>query len=97
MQVVEYVFETIRASRPEVANISPAVADAVGYGIGLLPNPIVTRDRFLRMQSDVVLDDMAPTKRLHDLGIEATSMDSPGFTFLHRYRTGSHFLDITGR
>ena len=37
---------------------------------------------------------MAPTKRLHDLGIEATSMEMPGFTFLHRYRTGSHFLDL---
>ena len=30
------------------------------------------------MQSDVVLDDLAPTKRLHDLGLEATSMESPG-------------------
>jgi uncharacterized protein YbjT (DUF2867 family) len=93
-EVVEYVFETIRATRPEVANISPAVADAVGSLVQLLPNPLVTKDRFRRMQSDVVLDASAPTKRLHDLGIEATSMEMPGFTFLHRFRSGSHFLDI---
>ncbi len=48
----------------------------------------------LHSQSDVVLDDLAPTKRLHDLGIEATSMETPGFTFLHRFRTGSHYLDM---
>jgi hypothetical protein len=47
------------------------------------------------VQSDVVLDVLAPTMRLHHLGIEATSMEMPGFTFLHRYRSGSHFLDIT--
>ena len=37
---------------------------------------------------------VAPTKRLHDLGIEATSMEMPGFSFLHRHRQGSHFVDI---
>ena len=41
----------------------------------------------------MVLDETAPTKRLHDLGIEATSMEMPGFNFLHRYRSGSHFLE----
>ena len=49
------------------------------------------------LQSDAVLDDLAPTKRLHDLGIAATSMESPGFNYLHRYRTGSHFLDVAVR
>ena len=97
-EVVEYVFESIRADRPEVANVSPAVADAIGRVYGLMPqwirNPLVTRDTFLRMQADVVLDDLAPTKRLHDLGIEATSMEMPGFSFLHRHRQGSHFVDI---
>lgn len=97
-EVVEYVFESIRADKPEVANVSPAVADAIGRAFGLMPqwirDPLVTRDTFLRMQSDVVLDDLAPTKRLHDLGIEATSMEMPGFSFLHRHRSGSHFVDI---
>lgn len=93
-EIVEYVFETIRATRPEVMNISPAVADAIGTAIQMLPNPLITKDRFLRMQNDVVLDELAPTKRLHDLEIEATSMEQPGFTWLHRFRSGSHFLDI---
>lgn len=96
-EVVEYVFETIRAVEPEVANISPAMADALGYALQQLPNPLITRDRFRRMQNDVVLNEMAPTKRLHDLGLEATSMEMPSFTWLHRYRTGSHFLDIAQR
>ena len=26
--------------------------------------------------------------------IEATSMEFPGFSFLHGYRSGSHFLDV---
>lgn len=96
-EVVEYVFETIRAMQPEVVNVSPAVADALGFAVGLFPNPLVTRDRFLRMQSDVVLNETAATKRLHDLGLEATSMDMPHFTWLHRYRSGSHLLDLTER
>lgn len=41
------------------------------------------------MQADVVLDDLAPTKRLADLGLEATSMELPGFTFLERYAQGN--------
>lgn len=49
-EVVEYVFEQIRAERPEVANVTPAIADAIGFAAGILPNPVVTRDRFLRMQ-----------------------------------------------
>ena len=44
-----------------------------------------------------MLDELAPTKRLHDLGVAATSLEAPGFNFLHRYRTGSHFLDIAVR
>ncbi len=31
---------------------------------------------------------------MHDLGIEATSMEMPGFNFLHRYRSGSHFAEM---
>jgi uncharacterized protein YbjT (DUF2867 family) len=97
-EVVEYVFESIRADNPEVLNVSPAVANVIGSTFGLMPqwirNPLVTRDLFLRMQADVVLDDLAPTRRLHDLGIEATSMEMPGFSFLHRHRHGSHFVDM---
>ena len=59
----------------------------------IFPNPLVSRDRFARLQADVVLEDMAPTKRLADLGLEATSMEMPGFSFLHRFRQGmgGHF------
>ena len=96
-EIIEYVFETIRATRPEVLNLTPALADAFGGAVNLLPNPLLTKDRFRRMQSDVVLDDMAPTKRLADLGIEPTSMETPGFTWLQRFRTGSHFYDMHAR
>ena len=146
-EIVEYVMESIRADSPEVAAVSPSVADAIGRVIGVLPYPLIERDRFLRFQvsvwsvcgggglgrqpasslasqqahsltshtlqltplilsplltlsrtqTDVVLDETAPTKRLHDLGIEATSMEMPGFNFLHRYRSGSHFVEITGK
>jgi NADH dehydrogenase len=96
-EIIEYVFETIRATRPEVLNLSPALADAFGGAVNLLPNPLLTKDRFRRMQSDVVLDDMAPTKRLADLGVEPTSMETPGFTWLQRFRTGSHFYDMHAR
>lgn len=89
-EVVEYVFDTIKTPSPEVVNVSPAVADAMGLALGVLPSPLLTRDRVLRMQSDVVLDDMSPTKRLHDLELEATSMEMPGFNWLHRFRSGSH-------
>jgi NADH dehydrogenase (ubiquinone) 1 alpha subcomplex subunit 9 len=95
-EIAEYVFEMIRATRPEVIDLSPGAADWIGSALDLLPNPLITKDRFRRMQSDVVLDDMAPSKRLHDLGIEATSMESPSVIFLQRFRQGSHFLDMEG-
>ena len=41
------------------------------------------------MQADVILDDLSPTKRLAELGLEATSMELPGFSFLERYRQGN--------
>jgi hypothetical protein len=159
-EIVEYVLESIRAESLEVANVTPAQADVIGRVIGLLPFPLIERDRFLRFQvrvwggggggggkgaaglrgtwpmavgapllrggwlagqrgalvhlshtharthahahttnpqSDVVLDETAPTLRLHDLGIEATSMEMPGFNYLHRYRSGSHFTEIAGK
>ena len=95
-QIVEYVFESIRADVPEIINISPQMAALIGRGFETLPNPLITSDRFLRLQTDVVLDELAPTLRLHDLGIEASSMEMPGFNFLHMYRTGSHFVDLPG-
>ena len=96
-EIVEYVFESIRADSPEVINVSPSTAAMMGNAIGVLPSPLITADRFLRFQSDVVLDELSPSLRLHDLGIEATSMEMPGFNFLHMYRTGSHFVDLPGR
>jgi NADH dehydrogenase len=96
-EVVEYVFESIRADAPEVLNVSPATAALMGNVVGALPSPLITADRFLRFQSDVVLDELSPSLRLHDLGIEATSMEMPGFNFLHMYRTGSHFVDLPGK
>jgi hypothetical protein len=78
----------MRALQPEVANVSPAVAKAIGRAIEVLPNPLLTSDLFLRMQSDCVLDELAPTKRLHDLGIEATSLEMPGHSWLHRWGRG---------
>lgn len=118
-QLVEYVFEQMRALKPEVANVSPGIADSLGRAIDCLPNPLITRDFFRRMQAgrggrqggawaargvnlppsplaqaDVVLDPLAPTKRLSDLGIEATSLEMPAHAWLHRHRTGSHFLDL---
>lgn len=93
-EIVEYIFETIRAVHPDVANLAPLVAEGLGKGLSLLPNPVFTDDTFRTMQEDTVLDPSSGTKRLHDLKIEATSMEFPGFSFLHGYRSGSHFLDV---
>ena len=49
-EVCEYVFEAIRAETPEVVSITPAQADVIGRVIGLLPFPLIERDRFLRFQ-----------------------------------------------
>ena len=38
-QVVEYVFETIRALNPVVANVPPVLAEAVGHVVGMFPTP----------------------------------------------------------
>ena len=93
-ELVEFVFEAIRAVRPHVANISPRIAGWIGKSFELLPEPIVSEDRMTRLQLDCVLDDVSRAKRLHDLGIEASSLEMPGYTWLHSFRTGSHFLDI---
>lgn len=93
-EIVEFIFETVRSTSPDVANLSPVVAEAFGKALSFLPNPMFTEDTFQRMQEDAILDPAADTKRLHDLKIEATSMEFPGFSFLHGYRSGSHFLDV---
>lgn len=84
-EVVEYFFETIRARSPHVINVSPALADLIGLLFEQLPEPMVVRDRFQRMQTDNVLDTTAATKRLHDLDIQATSMEMPGLLHLRQY------------
>lgn len=94
LEVVEHVLETVRAVEPQIANVSPAVADAIGKAFQLFPNPLLCADRLRRMTIDNTLSEEAATKRLHDLEIEATSMETPGFNFLWRFRTGGHFLDV---
>ena len=49
-EIVEYVLESVRAESLEVADVTPAVADAIGRVIGVLPYPLIERDRFLRFQ-----------------------------------------------
>jgi NADH dehydrogenase (ubiquinone) 1 alpha subcomplex subunit 9 len=92
-ELVEYIFEQIQAEQPEVAYVSPAIADAAGSLVNLLPSPIITADRFRRWQEDCVLDETSDAKRLHDLNIEATSLEMPGFSWLHTYRTGSSIFE----
>lgn len=93
-EIVEYIYETIRAIEPNVINVAPSIAEAMGHAFNVMPSPLVSADRFQRMQSDNVLDPASAAKRLHDVGVEATSLEMPGFNFLHRYRSGSHFLDV---
>jgi len=94
-ELVEYVFEVIRAVEPGVLNITPAMADILGTALRVMPfGPIIDKDKLRRWQTDNVLDDASATRRLHDLRIEATSLEKPGFNWLHQYRTGSHWLDI---
>ena len=88
-EVVEYIFETIRARSPHVINVSPFLADLIGYAFEQLPEPLIVRDRFLRMQTDNVLDTTAATKRLHDLDVQATSMEMPGLLHLRHYIEGN--------
>lgn len=94
-EIVEYVYEIIRAVNPSVFNITPVMADALGHAMRVMPGgPVVNKDKLQRWQTDNIIDEMAATKRLHDLSIEATSMESPGFNWLHAFRSGSHHLDI---
>jgi len=44
LQIVEFVFETIRVVNPDVANVSPMLAEAIGKGLGMAPNPMFTED-----------------------------------------------------
>lgn len=93
-EIVEYVFDVIRARSPQVVNISPFVADVIGRALEMIPEPRIVRDRFLRMQTDNVLDPTAATKRLHDLDLSATSMEMPGMLHLRQFREGSYWEDI---
>ena len=77
-----------------------AALAALGASDASITNTLYTTQHHtinVTLQADVVLDETAPTLRLHDLGIEATSMEMPGFNFLHRYRSGSHFVEIGGK
>ena len=44
-QIVEYVFEQIRAVNPQVVNLNPAVADVIGRAVGIFPRPLLNADR----------------------------------------------------
>jgi uncharacterized protein YbjT (DUF2867 family) len=94
-EIVEYVYEVTRAVAPSVININPAIADALGSVMRVIPGgPIVNKDLLQRWQTDNVMDAMSPAKRFHDLRIEATSLETPGFNWLHQFRSGSHWMDV---
>lgn len=93
-ELAEFVFEASGTQAPSVMNISPTVADVIGKVVGVWPEPPLCADRMTRMGIDNVLNVAAPTKRLADLGIEATSMELPGLQFLSVEKHGDHFLEM---
>ena len=96
-EVVEFVFDAVRARFPFVVDIPPLVADAIGYTFQGLPTPPITRDRFLRMQTDCVLDTSAATKRLADVGVHATTLEQVGPHCLKAHQEQDHIFTKISR
>ena len=54
--------------------------------LGLMPNPLLTRDQILSLKTDNVVAEAAMT--LADLGVQPTALEAIVPTYLHRYRKG---------
>jgi uncharacterized protein YbjT (DUF2867 family) len=88
--IYNHLFKYTKRPRPLVS-LPWSVAGMQAFFMGMLPNPMLTRDQILSLKSDHTVSKDA--LKLQDLGIEPTSMDIILPTYLGSYRSGGRFAD----
>lgn len=94
-EVAEFVADVTTVRKP-IADVPEEAAIDFGLIGQNLINPLLTKDQVLMMKEDNVQLDDPNLLTFKDLDIEPESMDKKAFDFLHRFRPGGHFNQVTG-
>ncbi len=90
--ILEYVLAETGRKRPLVT-IPFALAEIKGAILGMLPNPMLTRDQVEMLKHDNVVSDAAVKdgRTLAGLGVSATAIESVAPEYLWRFRRAGQF------
>jgi len=94
-EVVEFVTDITTVKKPLV-DVPERLALLAGSVFQELVTPVLTEDNVAQLGEDCVAVEGSSMLTLADLGIEAQSMDKMAFDYLHRFRPGGHFTQVSG-
>ncbi len=93
-QLLQFILKTTKRKRLLV-RLPWFIAKLKGRVLGLLPNPILTYDHVIMMQSDNVVSDEAKEARctLQDLGINGETIAAQVPAYLYRYKKFGQYTE----
>jgi len=94
-EVVEFVSDITTVKKPLV-DVPEYIAKLAGRALEETIAPLLTVDQIEQMKEDVVALEGTNYYDLKDLDIEPASMDKFAFDYLHRFRPGGHFVQVSG-
>jgi len=94
-EVVELVTDITTVKKPLV-DVPDQAALLVGRLFQELVTPVLTEDHIAQMKEDCVAVDGSSMLTMADLGIEPQSIEKKSFDYLHRFRPGGHFVQVSG-
>jgi uncharacterized protein YbjT (DUF2867 family) len=92
-EIADNVSTTIQHA-PQYREVPQMVARGLGAFVEMFPNPPTSMDEVVCRSEDTVLDPATNNLLLQDLGVEPTFINDIAFEYMHRYRTGGHFVEL---
>ena len=93
-EILDYVYETTETQSNLVDFPDTDIAVRLSQAGELFPNPIITRDLVRRMCEDE-LPSAGGIDGFKELGMTQASFEKKAFNVLYRFRTESHFANIS--
>lgn len=93
-ELYEFVTDITTKKKP-IIDVPLPLALFTGKVLGQLANPFLSEDMVAQLTEDVLPQEDAGFLSFKDLDIEPVSMDKVAFDYLHRFRPGGHFANVS--
>ena len=92
-EILDYIYEMTEAD-PNLIDFPADVMEKLAKIVELFPDPPVTQDLIRRMVTDEV-SQPGNKNGFEEVGVEPSSFEKKAFNVLYRFRTESHFANVS--